>query len=113
MIWCNVEKDIACSKPLCIRNVRLLSSSNWQFDLHWNTSVGLIRTVGWLWIVGKNTLRSPGTMPIIKLSEMGRLQLRNLFTRVMLQCYSITVPPLSAGRIRKEALIDEQEIIQI
>src|SRR5882762_2242833 len=102
MIWCNVEKDIACSKPLCTRNLKLLKTSNWQFDLTWNTSTGLVATIGWLWIPSKNTLRSPGIFPIIKLTEMGRKQLRNLFTRLMLHRHGITVPQLRVLRLEKE-----------
>src|SRR5882762_590670 len=106
-----MEKDIACSKPLCIRNLKLLKNSNWQFELSWYTSVGEVKTMGWLWITSRNMLRAPGIVPLIKLTELGRKQLRNLFTRVMLHRHGITVPPLLAGRIRKEALIDEQETI--
>jgi hypothetical protein len=96
-----MERDPCRKGSISIRNIKLLDNSNWRFDLSWHTSVGEVKTIGWLWIPGRNLLRSPGVLPVIKLSELGRRQLRNLFTQIMKIRFGIIVKPLK-GRVEKD-----------
>lgn len=86
--------DPHVSGPIAIRNLRIISNGSHQFDLHIKTSLGLVKTRGWLWSARRNLLRNPrlGLFPIVAISTDIRRALRNLFTRIMLDEYQIVVP---------------------
>ena len=71
-------------------------SRDWRFDVEWHTSAGVIKAVGWRWIVMHNRISPPscGGHHIFKLTANVRASIRRLFTRVMLESKQVNVPPI-------------------
>jgi len=90
------QSDPMCAVPLCIRNIRLLDNNYWRFDLHWNTSAGVIRTRGWTWNPNLNVIKGPhtGFYLMIVVPDNSRKAIRKLFTRIMLKSHEIVVPEI-------------------